>query len=214
MAAQSKTLAGAPTTMLAAAGRPTSQILSAQADAASSGSVAPQAPAVLPTGATRAQMEAERLLRVQARQAAASGSLTADAGAASTATSCSVGGPIAPKRARMSSPAAEPSSRPSRQPANSTRPPLTERFWQGTLGMTHNAYASQADANEGIKRSFRLPELISEVRLSSCYLPPFTRSPHSFCSPSPRTSSSPSSRPTASSRPSSASASLIRSVRP
>lgn len=120
----------------------------------------------LPTGATRAQMEAERLQRVQARQVATN----AGSGIPSS-TASSEGGPSAPKRARLSSPGPSQASEPTWSSNSTTsKPPLSERFWQGTLGMTHNTFASSGGPDEAIKRSFRLRDLISEVRRCICRL--------------------------------------------
>jgi hypothetical protein len=153
-----------PVQALAATARSTTERASTRTDASAMAVLQPAAAAALPTGATRAQMEAERLQRVQARQAAAAARVSAaDAGAAPAA------GPSAPKRARMSSPVGgggggEPAALKGKGPESSGRPPLTERFWHATFGMTHNVYASSTGASEGIKRSFRLGDLISEVR--------------------------------------------------
>jgi hypothetical protein len=176
-----------PVQALAATARSTTERASTRTDASATAASQPAAAAALPTGATRAQMEAERLQRVQARQAAAAaGASAAGAGAAPAA------GPSAPKRARISSPVGggggggggEPAALKGKGPESSCRPPLTERFWHATFGMTHNVYASSTGASEGIKRSFRLGDLISEVcRLGSQSCPaaptPLTPAPSS-----------------------------------
>lgn len=141
--------------------------------------------AQLPTGPSRAQMEAERLARIQARLGAsttASSSTSTTQGRTTSPKTDSVSNPPAPKRAKISSPDKgkgreidqEPTSLPTGSKASGnaraggSTVPATERFWDGVLGMTHNRWATgHGLLPQGISRTFRLGDLISEVRHSA-----------------------------------------------